>query len=271
MTVELYDTHAHLDFPDFQGEETAIVERALAAGVRRIVSIGTSVESSQRAVELADRFGPVYAAVGVHPKYVDDSASDVRADLRRLAQHPKVVAIGEIGLDFYKRPNTSERPPDEAATNRVRQLEMFTQQLEIASELGLNVIIHTRDSFRETMDLFKPFSAKVRSVFHCFISTPAEALEVTGLGSLVSYTGILTFKTAANVREAFMATPDGSYMFETDAPFLAPIPNRGKRCEPAHVRDTAEFAAQLRSLPFDEIARQSSQAAQTFFRGWDRH
>ena len=270
MTVELYDTHAHLDFPDFKGEESAVIERALAAGVRRIVTIGTSVESSQRAVALADRFGPVYAAVGVHPKYVDESPRDVRADLRALARHPKVVAIGEIGLDFYKRPNSTERPPEESAENRVLQFAMFTQQLEIASELGLNVIIHTRDSFRDTMDVFKPFSGKVRGVFHCFISSPAEALEVTNLGSLVSFTGILTFKTAANVRDAFLATPDGSYMFETDAPFLAPIPNRRKRCEPAHVRDTAEFAAQVRGVPYEAIAQQSSQTARAFFQGWDK-
>ena len=265
--VELYDTHAHLDFPDFEGEEALLVERALAAGVRRIVTIGTTLESSRRAVELARRFEPVYAAVGVHPGYADQSPSDVRNALRELAGQPKVVAIGEIGLDFYKRPHATERSPEQAEANRRKQFDLFSQQLEIAKELGLNVVIHTRDSFPETMEVFQPFAEKVRGVFHCFVSPPAEAQAVVALGSLVSFTGILTFKTAATVRDAFLSVPEGAYMFETDAPFLAPIPHRGKRCEPAHVRDTAEFAAQLRGTSLEEVARSSSATARGFFRG----
>ncbi|HTI70501.1 MAG TPA: TatD family hydrolase [Candidatus Limnocylindria bacterium] len=265
--VELYDTHAHLDFPDFKGEEAALVERALAAGVRKIVTIGTTLESSARAIELASRFEPVYAAVGVHPGYADRSPSEIRSALRELVKQPKVVAIGEIGLDFYQRPNAPEVTPEKAAANRIRQIDLFTQQLEIAAEMGLNVVIHTRDSFADTMDIFRPYAGKVRGVFHCFVSSPQEAAQVIQLGSLVSFTGILTFKNALNVREALVSVPDGSFMFETDAPFLAPVPYRGKRCEPAFVKETAICAAELRGTSFDDVAAQSTNTARSFFRG----
>jgi TatD DNase family protein len=267
--TEIYDTHAHLDFPALAGEVNQVVDRALRAGVTRIVTIGTTLESSARAVKLAAQFGTVYAAVGVHPGYADESPAEIRQSLRELARQPKVAAIGEIGLDFYRRPG--ETPPDVELEkqNRAKQYDLFQQQLEVAAEFGLNAVIHTRDSFRETMNIFKPYSRRVRGVFHCFVGTPAEAQEVLGLGSLVSFTGILTFKNAVNVREALLAVPEDGFMLETDCPFLAPVPYRGKRCEPAYVRETAEAAAKLTGRSIEQVSAATCQTARSFFRGLD--
>lgn len=263
--TEFFDTHAHLDFPDFAADLPEVVARATAAGITRIVTIGTTLEGSRRAVEISERFPSVFAAVGVHPGHVDESPDEIRESLSALAAHPKVVAIGEIGLDFFRRPGEAVPDPEADALNRAKQVSLFRQQLEVAAASGLNVVIHTRDSFRPTLDVFRPHSSAVRGVFHCWVGTVPELEEVTALGSLASFTGIATFKNGANVRAAAAAARKGTFMLETDCPFLAPVPHRGKRCEPSHVAELASLIAATRGCSLEALSAETCATARKFF------
>ena len=156
---------------------------------------------------------------------------------------------------------------EDDANYKTRQAQLFQQQLELAAEKQLNVIIHQRDSFADTLETLRPYSSKLRAVFHCFVGSPAEQRQVAELGHLVSFTGIATFKNAATVRETIRATPLGAFMLETDAPFLAPVPHRGKRCEPAHVADTAAFIAKEINCTLPELSDATCRTAREFFRG----
>jgi TatD DNase family protein len=263
--TEFFDTHAHLDFPDFEADLREVVARAGRAGVTRIVTIGTTLEGSRRAVALAERFPGVFAAVGVHPGHVDESPDEIRDPLRRLAAHPKVVAIGETGLDFFRRPGSEPVPADLVARNRDRQESLFRQQLEVAGELGLPVVVHTRDSFRPTMDLLHASGCGVRAVFHCWVGRLEEAMEVVAAGSLVSFTGIASFKNGAAIRAVAAALPAGTFQLETDCPFLAPVPHRGRRCEPAHVADLAPVLAEARGISVADLSMETCATALRFF------
>lgn len=263
----LVDTHAHLDFPDYAGDLPEVLERAHAAGVTRVINISTSVASSQRSVALAEGHPGVFAAVGIHPCYVDEAPEDVLGPLDELLAHPKVVAIGETGLDYHRNPT----PPEEAGAralweaNRRRQADFFRLHLQLAEKHDLSVVVHQRDSWEDTLGILRPYSGKIRAVFHCFGGTLAQAEELLSLGFHVSFTGIVTFKNAALVHEAAAGLPAGSFFLETDCPFLAPVPHRGKRCEPAHTRLVAERIAQLRNEPLEVLAAYTSQAANAFF------
>lgn len=261
--AEFYDTHAHLDFQDFAVDLEAVVDRATAAGITRILSVGTSLASSQRAVELSERFASVYAVVGVHPNHVMEEPDDIRPALRELVKHPRAVGVGETGLDFYRLGGKS---PSEVEAIRVKQARLFEQQLEVAAEAGLNCVIHQRDAFAEALDRVRAHRDRVRTVFHCFTGTPAEAAAVLEAGSLVSFTGITTFKNAQNIRDSLASLPADRFMLETDCPFLAPIPHRGKRCEPAYVRELAETIAAVRGVTLDELSRSTCRTACEFFR-----
>ncbi len=259
----LIDTHAHLDFPEFAEDLDEVVARARDAGVTRIISIGTGLETSARAIVLAERFpGVVYAAVGVHPNHVHEERPDFTGPLRELASHPGVVAIGEIGVDQY-------RLPEEGSARQImmaRQTEAFRLQLELAVELGLNVVIHQRDAWEATLRGIRPFTGRVRGVWHCFGGSPAQMQEVIGLGHLVSFTGIVTFKNAPVVRESAHEVPADRYMVETDCPYLAPVPYRGKRCEPAYTRLVAECIAAERAVSLEHLAAETTRTAEAFFR-----
>lgn len=282
----LIDTHAHLDFPDFQNDIADVVARAEAAGVTRIISIGTDVDSSRAAVALAERFPSVYAVVGVHPndafRTSNEEPNAIDA-LRELTAHPKVVAIGETGLDYYRLPslqitrNTvealgNETPPDvEAAVEdgaiKSAQAILFEQQLDLAVETGLNVVIHQRGNCRaDTLRILEPYRQKLKAVFHCFSGTLDEAKDTLALGYLVSFTGIVTFKNGVNMQEIATWAPSGSYMVETDCPFLAPPPHRGKRCEPGYTRLVAEKVAELRKESLEQVAADTTATAEAFFR-----
>jgi TatD DNase family protein len=259
-----YDTHAHLGFPDFDADLDDVVSRARNAGIVKVITIGTDDATSQKAVAIAKKFPSVFAAVGWHPNDLADAPADVRPGLRELAANPKVVAIGETGLDFYRRP-TDTRSDEERKKIAIKQAEAFQQQLELSAELGLGCIIHTRDSFEQTMAQMKPFMGKIRAVFHCF-SQDVKAMErVFEAGWLVSFTGILTFKNGQNVRDCLTAAPLDRFMFETDSPFLAPLPFRGKRCEPAYVKNTAEFAAEVKNVSLDDLSAATCATADRFF------
>ncbi|HZR18531.1 MAG TPA: TatD family hydrolase [Verrucomicrobiae bacterium] len=264
--AEFYDTHAHLDYPDFANELPEVISRAEAAGIARIISIATSLESSRRVLKIAERFVNVFAVVGCHPSDAAEAPEDVRPALRELAGHPKVVALGETGLDYYRLPSKKEggSPADDTAY-KAKQAQVFRQHLEVAAELGLNCVIHQRDSFEDVLAMLEPFATRVRGVFHCFSNDAASMRRVLALGSLVSFTGILTFKNGANIRETMAATPLDQFMLETDSPFLAPVPYRGKRCEPAYVKEISEVAAQVKQCSLDELSAATCAAARRFF------
>ena len=264
---EFYDTHAHLDFPDFREEVDEVVQRASDAGISRIVTIGTELESSRRAIDLAKRFDGVFAAVGWHPNDCLSAPDDVRGELEGLAKAAKVVAIGEIGIDHYRLPSTRGESAADDEAFKARQVSLFQQQLEVAAKLGLNVVVHQRASFEACVEVFEPFADRVRGVFHCFVNDPAAARRVIDLGSLVSFTGVCTFKNAVEVRESLASVPLDKLMLETDAPFLAPVPYRGKRCEPAYVREISQVAAETRGIGLEELAEATGATARDFFKG----
>lgn len=261
-----YDTHAHLDFPEFANELDAVIARAVAAGITRIICIGTNLESSRRAIAIAETHPEVWAVAGWHPSDALSAPGDVRPELRALAEHPRVVALGETGLDYYRLPSSKGGTAADDERSRRAQASLFTQQLEVAAEFGLNCVIHQRgDTLNDTLELMKPFVGRVRGVFHCFAGTVADLESIRLLGSIVSFTGIVTFKNAQNVREAVAAMPPGEFMLETDCPFLAPVPYRGQRCEPAYVKEIAAVVAEARGCSLDELSDDTCHAAHAFF------
>jgi TatD DNase family protein len=260
--MEFVDTHAHLGWKDFAGEVDAILERARAAGISKVVTIGTNAETNRRAVELAEGHANVFAAVGWHPGDAMDAPADFITELRQVAQHPKVVAIGECGLDYYRLPGS----PGEDAAIKKRQAEVLVAQLELARELRLNCVIHTRDSFADTIEIVRRYQGQLRTVFHCFVEGPDSMRAVLDSGGLVSFTGICTFKNSALVRETIAATPLDSLMLETDSPFLAPVPYRGKRCEPAYVKEIAETVAAVKKVTLENLSHATCATARGFFK-----
>ena len=261
-----YDTHAHLDYPDFQKDFTDVLARARAAGITRVISIGTSFESSRRAIALAEAHEEIFAVVGWHPSDALHAPENLRPTLRELAAHPKVVAIGETGLDYYRMPSAKGGSAADDLNYKRKQAEIFRQQLEVAAELGLNCVIHQRgDTLNDTLAIMQPFVGKVRGVFHCFSSDLAALHRIREIGSIVSFTGIVTFKNGQNVRDAVAATPFGEFMLETDCPFLAPMPYRGQRCEPAHVKEIAATVVEIKRCSLEELSRATCETADKFF------
>jgi TatD DNase family protein len=281
----LIDTHSHLDFSDFAADLDAVLARAEAAGVTRIVTIGTSIEGSRRAVALAEKYPQVYAVVGVHPNSAVEAEDNFIDELRVLAQNPRVVALGEAGLDYHRLPSghllggkdailsemplSDPREPVAAIRDgavKSAQAAVFEQQLDLAVELGLNVVIHERDAWDDTLEILRPYTGKLRAVFHCFGRMPTHAQDLIELGHMVSFTGIVTFKNAVEAQETARQISPQSFMVETDCPFLAPVPFRGKRCEPAHTRQVAEHVARLRGEVLENLAARTSANAAAFFR-----
>ena len=280
----LIDTHSHLDFPDFDADRADIIQRATEAGVTRIISIGTTLQTSRAALALADTFPQIYATVGLHPCEVPEASASAIEEIAKLARHPKVVAIGECGLDYHRLPSASSNPFTAASSTmggispgheelaladadlKNRQSIFFQQQLDLALELKLNVVIHQRDSWADTLATLKPYSGRLQAVFHCFSGTWAQAQELFSMGHSISLTGIVTFKNARELHSCVQQIPAGSYFLETDCPYLAPEPHRGKRCEPAYTRQIAEKVAALRNQSIEEISRETSLAAEQFFR-----
>jgi TatD DNase family protein len=285
----IIDTHAHLDFPDFANDLEDVLRRAEEADVKRVITIGTSIESSQRAIELAEKYPSVYATIGVHPSHAEEAEDDVITPLRELAKNPRVVAIGETGLDYHHLHSEEvakeeqvqvmtalRTETDEEIVAQIRdgaykskQASLFQQQLDLAVELGLNVVIHQRDAWDDTLEVLRPYTSRLRSVFHCFGGTLDQANEVLNLGHLVSFTGIVTFKNGTAVRQVAAEIPPWQFMIETDCPYLAPAPFRGKRCEPAYTRIVAETIAAARGVSVDEISEGTTETAEEFF-GFNR-
>lgn len=263
----LTDSHCHLASHRFDRAETAtLVERALSSGVSRLVTLATCLDDLDANLSIATH-PSVHACIGIHPCDVHHAPDDAVEHLARHVSDPRVCAIGETGLDYF-------HPAPEGWSEedfRERQRAFLRRHFELADSCGLNVVIHTRDktghaSFEDALAVYREFHRQTRAVFHCFIGPWENARRVIDLGGLVSFGGVCTFKSAAEPRDTAARCPRGSFMVETDAPYLAPEPHRGKRNEPAFVRHTAEFLAGLRDEPADDLARHTSETAAGFFR-----
>jgi TatD DNase family protein len=239
------DSHCHLDDKRFADDLDGVIERAAAAGIERMLSIGTGdgPPGIDCAVRVAERYPTVFASVGVHPHDAAKVTAATFDELRALAKHPKVVAFGEIGLDYHY-----DFSPREV------QREVFVTQIRLARELGLGIIIHTREAWADTMAALRDEQTN-SGIMHCFTGTAAEAQEALDLGLHLAFGGVITFKTADAAREAARITPDDRLLIETDAPYLAPIPYRGKRNEPAFMVETARRLAEVRGTTVEDIAR----------------
>jgi len=277
----LIDTHAHLSYPDFAGDLPEVIERARAADVAKIVSISTDLEAARQTLKIAQRFDGVYAAAGLHPGEVPKVTLCDMKELRQLAIEPKVVAIGEIGLDYYRLVERAS-PPVHSQTEETgetpvplikqQQKDLFWAQLELAKERHLPVVIHNRAAESDILEILRAHSGSLPKewrpwgVMHCFSGDERFAFDCLEIGLLISYTGILTFKNATALREVARKVPINSVMLETDAPYLAPMPHRGKRNEPAYVPLIAETLAQVKGVSLEEVARATSENAQRLFR-----
>jgi len=255
MEATLVDTHAHLDFPELNRDLPSVLQRAHRAGVREIVTIGIDLESSRRAVELAADHDGVYATVGIHPHGAHAMEDAVLEELRRLAGRRKVVAVGEIGLDYYR-----DRQP------RAVQRECLLRQVELACELGLTAVFHVRDAHADFLRLMEPFAGRLRrGVLHCFSGDWAVAEAALDKGFYLSIPGTVTYPRAQAQHEVVKRCPPERLLIETDAPFLAPVPFRGKDNEPAHLLYTAQKIAQIRGCTLEEVARQTTRNAHEAF------
>jgi TatD DNase family protein len=253
---ELFDTHAHLHFPEFAGDLDAVLARARAAGVRRMVTIGTDVATSRAAAALAAREPDVWAAVGIHPHEAADADEAALTEIESLASAPGVVAIGETGLDFFR-----DRSPREAQTRA------FTAQVALARRLGKPVLVHCRDAHAETLALLAADGPLERGgIMHCFSGDVALARRCIELGLLVSLAGPVTYPKPGALPDVARAIPADRLVVETDCPFLPPQPYRGQRNEPAYLAITAARVAELRGEPLADLARRMSENARALFR-----
>ncbi len=251
------DTHAHLNFKSFNNDYEAVIERAQNAGVDKIIIPGSNLETSQKAIEITEKYPNCYAAVGLHPIHIKDEKLD-EADFLKLAKNKKVVAIGETGLDYYH---------DKSANNTAElQKEIFQKHINIASQVGKPLIIHSREANDDILSLLISQNLSSRGVFHCFPGDIAMARLVLDLGFYLSFTGLITFsKNYANL-DVIKEAPLDRLMIETDCPYLTPDPYRGERNEPAFVVEVAKKIAEIKKISLDEVARITTQNAIELFK-----
>jgi TatD DNase family protein len=245
--VSLIDSHCHLDDEKFDDDRAAAIDRALAAGVERMVAIGTGEgpPDLEAGIRLADQYDAIYATVGVHPQYADRGDAETLARLQPLLSHPKVIAIGEIGLDYHYEPAPVEQ-----------QKKVFIEQMRIARDARKPIIIHTRDAWEDTFTLLAEHwvPSGLPCILHCFTGGIAEADRAVAMGCYLSFAGILTYPKSVELQQAAASAPADRILVETDSPYLAPTPNRGKRNEPAFVTHTARKLAELRGETYESIA-----------------
>ena len=257
--MELIDSHAHIDFPQFAEDSEAMLERARAAGVTTLLAIGTGPgpEKLDSAIPFAEQHDWIFATVGIHPHEAKEVTAFHLDELAKLAQHPKVIAWGEIGLDYYY-----DHSPREV------QKTIFCEQMELAKQANLPIVIHCRDAWSDCLDMleehWKP--AGIGGILHCFSSTLEDAKRGIDMGFLISFAGNSTYPKAQNLRDVAKALPLGKLLIETDAPYLAPQPYRGKRNEPAYVAEVARTLASVRNLSPAELAAATSENFRRMFR-----
>lgn len=253
----LIDSHAHIQGKEYAGEVAAVIERARQAGVEKIIAVGGAgdMTSNTEAVTLAESFPDIYATVGMHPHDAKDVGPEDLAGLKELSAHPKVVAVGETGLDYYY-----SHSPHEV------QRRVFAQFIHMARETELPIVVHERDAAKDAAELLRAEGeANLRGVIHCFTGDYQAACKYLDLGFYISFTGIITFKNADPLREVVRRVPLDRMMVETDSPYLTPVPHRGKRNEPAHVRWVAETIAKVKGVDLETVARVTSENVRDLF------
>jgi TatD DNase family protein len=250
----LIDSHAHLEMKEFDSDRREVIERARLAGVDRIITVGTNLGLSRKALSIARQYENVYATVGVHPHDVAGVTDKMLDELKDLASDPKVVAYGEIGLDYFRNISPQEK-----------QIAMFARQLELAGELKLPAIIHDRDAHDQTLAMVK--SSGIRSgVFHCFSGDWAMARQCIDLGFYISVPGVVTFEKSKVLQEVVKQAPLDSILLETDCPYLTPVPHRGKRNEPAFIIHTAKKVGEIKGMTWEEVAETAAVNTRNLFR-----
>jgi len=254
--MELIDTHCHLTFDDLLGDIEQVLQRSRAAGVTSWITVGTDTEENRKAIELAGRFDNMYAAIGIHPHDAKSVTAGTIAELKKLAENEKVVAIGETGLDYHYD-----------FSKRHDQVRVFAEHLRVAAELNLPVIIHCRKAFEETLDILERHGHGVgKVVFHCFSGSAEQASTLLDLGFYISFTGVVTFKNARIKQQAAKVVPLDRLMLETDCPYMSPEPMRKQKVnEPALMVHTAGFLAQLKGMEFADFARSVTATSKAFF------
>ncbi len=249
MITNIFESHAHFDDERYDLDRDELISSLREKGIEAVVNIGADMKGSRATMEYVDKYDFVYGAVGVHPEYANDV--DYTA-LREFSHHPKIVAIGEIGLDYHYE-----------GYNRDEQITAFKKQLELAKEVDLPVIIHSRDATQDTLDILKEY--KPRGVVHCFSGSAETALEIVKLGMYIGFTGVITFKNAHRAIEALKAVPIDKLLCETDCPYMAPEPHRGERNDPSLLCHIIEKMAEVKGMSPQEMADITNKNARTLF------
>jgi len=253
----LFDTHTHLDQSDFDDNRAEVIERAASAGVAQLIAVGCTLDASRQCVQLASQFAGVFAAVGIQPNYVAEAQPEDWSALEQLAKEPRVVAIGETGLDRHWDYTPFEQ-----------QQDYFDRHIRLAAQLDLPFIVHMRECDEDIMQALRTARKRgvLKGVMHSFTGDATMAAECVELGMHISFAGMLTFKKSSALRECATTIPDERLLIETDSPYLSPEPVRGKRpCEPAFVRHTAECLAKVRGMSLEEFAALTTANARAFF------
>jgi TatD DNase family protein len=252
--VNLIDSHCHLDGKPFDADRDAVIERARAAGVGRMLAIGTGdgPPDLEAGIRLAEKYPFIYATVGVHPHEAAKATPEILARLRTLAAHAKVVAVGEIGLDYHYD-----------FSPRDVQRRVFIEQLQLAADAAKPIVIHTREAWDDTLQILSDQPLTAGGIMHCFTGGPAEAAQALALGFHLSFGGVITFPKSQAVRDAAALVPENRLLIETDAPYLAPVPHRGKRNEPAFIVDTVRKLAEARGTTPEAVAAATTRNFET--------
>ncbi|MDE2817941.1 MAG: TatD family hydrolase [Chloroflexota bacterium] len=248
------DTHAHINVPRFAEDLSAVVERAVSAGVSTIIVVGVDIPTSRAAVAIAKRFPSCWATIGIHPHEADACSPETWRELETLAKAPRVVAIGETGLDYYRN-----------YASKDAQARAFAKQLALAAKANLPVVVHMREAYADVHRALKQAMPPRQAVMHCFSGDYAQAAALIDLGCMISLAGPVTFRSAVKLHHVAKMVPSDRLLLETDCPYLAPVPHRGKRNEPAYVRFTLEAVAQRRNVAAKELEEITDRNAQTFF------
>lgn len=251
----IWDTHAHLDDSRYCDDFQEVLTRIESAGISRVMNVGYDLSSSERSVKLARENDCIYAAIGIHPHDALEGNDETWGKLKLLAKQPKVLAWGEIGLDYFRD-----------LSPRSVQKEVFIHQIKCANEAGLPIIIHNRDAHQDVLDIVKAHPPKYGGVFHCFSGSWEMAKVLLNLGFYLSFAGPVTYKNARHTVEVAVQVPMERFIVETDSPYLAPEPHRGKRNEPTYIREVVKKLAEIKNISFEAVASQAMRNAETLFR-----
>lgn len=252
----MIDSHAHLDDEAFDEDREEVINNLKSDGIDLIVNNSSDLQSSKNSVELANNYENIYAAIGVHPHEAETYGDEVESEIIKLSKNKKVVAIGEIGLDYYY-----DNSPREI------QREVFKKQIKLASELGKNIVIHSRDASQETFDILKEAHEKYdfTALIHCYSQSVEMLEEYLKMGDVIALGGAVTFKNAKTPKEVAKAVPLDKLLLETDCPYMTPVPHRGKRNEPKYVKLVADYIADLREIDVDELVKHTDENTKRFF------